>query len=242
MMPPAGRFSLCRCVPAGGVSVERRGGSGDQGSGDVRACTSPVALKVVAPSPEELRVIAHFGLFPRQRCSAVSQTAARCTGSHPALQLPVVSVVIRTRASAAFSATPRASAAARPGRFSTIWARSAAPCWTASISTWRFPPCRSRNCAASPTPNPRRRFAAAWKWRAPYSRRAASTMPACLPAKSAPSAHWTTRASAPWNWRSAAWASPPAPTVADLDHSPAVTAKHLAEAVQYRSLDRNYWT
>jgi len=31
-------------------------------------------------------------------------------------------------------------------------------------------------------------------------------------------------------------------TVADLDHSPNVSAKHLAEAVQYRSLDRNYWT
>ncbi|MGD0498425.1 MAG: YifB family Mg chelatase-like AAA ATPase [Bryobacteraceae bacterium] len=31
-------------------------------------------------------------------------------------------------------------------------------------------------------------------------------------------------------------------TVADLDESPAVTAKHLAEAVQYRSLDRNYWS
>src|SRR5206468_5965909 len=31
-------------------------------------------------------------------------------------------------------------------------------------------------------------------------------------------------------------------TVADLDHSPTVSAKHLAEAVQYRSLDRNYWT
>jgi len=30
-------------------------------------------------------------------------------------------------------------------------------------------------------------------------------------------------------------------TIADLDHAPAVTAKHLAEAVQYRSLDRNYW-
>jgi magnesium chelatase family protein len=31
-------------------------------------------------------------------------------------------------------------------------------------------------------------------------------------------------------------------TVADLDHSPTVSAKHLAEAVQYRSLDRNYWS
>jgi magnesium chelatase family protein len=31
-------------------------------------------------------------------------------------------------------------------------------------------------------------------------------------------------------------------TVADLDESAAVTAKHLAEAVQYRSMDRNYWT
>ena len=31
-------------------------------------------------------------------------------------------------------------------------------------------------------------------------------------------------------------------TVADLDESETVSAKHLAEAVQYRSLDRNYWS
>jgi magnesium chelatase family protein len=31
-------------------------------------------------------------------------------------------------------------------------------------------------------------------------------------------------------------------TIADLDHQEAVLAKHLAEAVQYRSLDRNYWS
>ena len=31
-------------------------------------------------------------------------------------------------------------------------------------------------------------------------------------------------------------------TVADLDRSLNVASKHIAEAVQYRSLDSNYWT
>ena len=30
-------------------------------------------------------------------------------------------------------------------------------------------------------------------------------------------------------------------TIADLDHADRITAKYLAEAVQCRSLDRNYW-
>src|ERR1039457_6342437 len=96
----------------------------------------------------------------------------------------------------------------------SIWARSAARCLTASISTWKSPPCPIKRCAPPIPASLPRSFARWWSAPAPSSGPAVSTTPRCPRATSASCARWTRPASARSKWPCAAWDSRPAHTTA----------------------------
>ena len=131
-------------------------------------------------------------------------------------------------------AIPPVSAAARPARSSSISARSRGPCSTASISTSKSPPCPSRNYAATPPPSP------AAEIRAPVEPSRAIRRICALDDAGERTLEMAVRRMG-LSARAHDRILKVARTIADLGGAETVAAKHVAEAVQYRSLDRNYW-
>ena len=155
-----------------------------------------------------------------------------------------VSVRILRRSDARVPLHPAASSSA-------TWARSAVRCSTASICTSRCRRCRTRSCAGESRRRARPRSAAAWSG-ARAVQQARGYYNSHIPAReirklcALDDAGERTLEMAVRRMGLSARAHDRilkvARTIADLDGLGGVSAKHLAEAVQYRSLDRNYWT
>src|ERR1039458_769251 len=127
---------------------------------------------------------------------------------------------------------------------------SAVRCWTASISTWKYPPCLINGSAPTAPASLPRRFARLVE-RTRAIQRARGFYNAQMPTRhirklcTLDEAGERTLEMAVRRMGLSARAHDRilklARTIADLGESKTISAKHVPEAVQYRSLDRNYW-
>jgi Magnesium chelatase, subunit ChlI C-terminal len=162
-----------------------------------------------------------------------------------------VAVVIYEHVRAATVAIRPASAAALRPSSSATWARSAGRCWTVSTCTSRCRPWHTKRCAGT-RKAPRRATCGNGSPGRRGVQQARGHVNSELPPRLLRKLCWLDDADERTldlamrkmglSARAHDRILKVARTIADLDSSEAVSAKHLAEAVQYRSLDRSYWS